>query len=206
VADSTIAVTAGSGTNLHSWSKTISATTVHDEFTLPGEYPYASYVVIAENISVGTANDHVLQLMAGASLNVKVRRIYYEQLTNATTAAAASVGVYRLTTAGTGGSSVTPARFDNADSAAGATAMTLPSSKGTESTLLHRQAFIYRQAIGATTAQIDDRWEWVQLPNMKPIVIPAGTTNGIAIKTLSAVATATVNVHIEFVEQTFVGS
>lgn len=202
MAESVVEVTAGSGTKLHTNSKTVGANTVHDGFYLPGEFPLASYVALGASISLGTANDHIIQLMAGASLNVKIRRIKVEQSSNATTASATSLSIMRLTTAGTGGSGVTPAAFDPNDTA-GATARTLPSSKGTEGTEILRAAMVWRQAVAASGAQYDDYYEWIQLPHQKPITILAGTSNGICIKSTSAVAGATVHVTIEFVESSY---
>ncbi len=204
MSEASLAVTAGSGTNLHTNSRTIAAATMLDQYVLPGEFAYASYVALAPSVSIATANDHVIELMAGASLNVRIRRIHLEQSANATTAAATSISVFRLTTAGTGGTAVTPAKFDTADSASGATAMTLPTAKGTESTELIRVSMVWRQAVLATGAQVDDVWEWVQHPGMKPLIIAAGTSNGICIKSTSAVAAATVHCTIEFVETAFV--
>lgn len=202
MAENIVEVTAGSGTKLHSWSRTIGANTVHDEFTLPGEFPYGSYVAVAESISIATANDHVLQIMAGASLNVRIRYIRIEQSANASAAANAGFQILRLTTAGTGGTTVTPARYDTSDSASGATAQTLPSSKGTESTLLDRCTLSMRASANPGTAE--DVYEWTQKPGMKPIIIASGTSNGIALKSITAVTSASVHVHVEFVETAFV--
>ncbi len=201
MAEATIAITAGSGTLLHSNTRTIGSNTVHDEFTLPGEYPYASYVTFTTGISAAVANDHIIELMAGSTLNVKVRRIRVEQSANATAAAVTGLQVWRMSTAGTGGGVLTPAKFDVADAASGATAMTLPTAKGTELTQLFQFAMVWRQAVSATTAQVDDAWEWAQLPGQKPLVIAAGTTNGLCIKSTAAVAGLTLNCTIEFIEQ-----
>jgi hypothetical protein len=203
MAESNIPVTGG---NIHTYDRTISGTLVEDQVVLPGEYPYASYSVLAAAISIGTANDHVIQLMAGSTNYVRIRHIKYEQSGNATTAQIASVQVLRLTSAGSGGSAVTPRRFDLGDAAANATGQTLPSSKGTESDVLFQWAHVYRQAVAATSAQIDDVWEWTQHRSQKPIIIANSAAAGIAIKTLSAVAGATVNVTIEFVETDWRGA
>lgn len=204
MAESTLSVTQGSGLMLQTWSKTVGANTVHDQFVLPGEYPYATYWIQASNISIATANDHVLQIMAGASLNVRIRSITIEQNANATTAARATFELIRLSTAGTGGTAVTPAKADTADSAAGATGMTLPSAKGTETTSLRQTVLIMRQAISATQTQPEENILWTPSPNAKPIIIAAGTSNGIAIKSLNATAACTVNVTVEIVETSFV--
>jgi hypothetical protein len=198
-----VEVTSGTGTKLHSWTRTVGANTVHDTFALPGELPYSSYIVMASAVSIGTANDHILAIMAGSALNVRIRRWKIKQVANATTAQATTVSLYRLTTAGTGGTAVTPAPMELADGASGATARTLPTAKGTESTELMRIPLVWRQAVSATAAQADDGYEWEQHPYGKPIVIAAGTSNGIAFKTNSAVATCSVTIIVDFVETTF---
>ena len=49
----------------------------------------------------------------------------------------------------------------------------------------------------------EDYWEWSQHPNGKPIIIPAGTSNGLAIKSTTAIANAGVLVNVEFTETSF---
>ena len=204
MAEGNIVVTAGSGVAIHSNTRTISSTTMHDQYVLPGEFAYASYIASTTSISIATANSHVIQLMASSSLNVRVRRIRLEQSGNATTGVVCAFQLFRLSTAGTGGSAITPAPFDTADSASGATAQTLPSAKGTETTMLMQTQLVMRQAVSATGAQVDDAYEWYQLPGTKPIVIPAGTSNGLALKVINATAGATVTVSIEFIETSFI--
>ena len=197
--------TGGTGPKLHSWDTTIGANVVHDEFVLPAEYPYPSYVVPFSNISVATSADHVCALNAGASLKVRVRRIRVEQGASATTAGLVRLSIVRTTTAApTGGSAVTPAAYDTADAAAGASARTLPTAKGTETTTLFTGVIILRQAVSTTGSPADDAiFEWVQMPNQKPIIIPTGSTNGLVIKVGTGVAAATVDGFIEFVETAF---
>lgn len=204
MAEANVNVTEGSGKRLHAWDRIISATTVLDEFTLPGEYPYPTYTVLSGLVSIATANDHILCLNAGASLNVRVRRIRIEQGANATAVGFMNFEILRTTTAApTGGTAVTPGSFDTADAAAGATGRTLPTAKGTESTKLLDGTLIMRQALSATQTQPEEMYEWTQLPNAKPIVIAAGTTNGLVIKSLTGIAAATVRCTFEFVETSF---
>lgn len=200
MSESSINVTEGSGKRLHTWDRTISAVVTHQQFVLPGEFPYPSYSVVANSISTGTADSHIVQLMAGSSKHVRIRRIRIEQQLNAGTASYSNIRVLRLTTAGTGGSSITPEEYDPGDAAAGATAMSLPSSKGTEGGALISTVLTFRQTIATSGTQPDDFFEWVQHPGQKPIIIPAGSANGIAIRNYSAIASASVTVNIEFVE------
>jgi hypothetical protein len=200
VAESSIAVTQGSGRNVHTNDRTISAVLVQDQFMLPGEFPYATYSVLSGAVATATANSHLLQIMAGASLNVRIRRITIRQGTPPAAVNANELNIVRLTTAGTGGTAVTPAKADSGDSAAGATAMTLPTAKGTEGVIYKQSpAWLGTSALPAPQPV----WLWEQLPNTKPIIIPAGTANGIAIKNVGALATATVYIEVEVVETSF---
>jgi hypothetical protein len=201
---SIVQINEGTGKKLAAATYTENAQVVYDQKFIPGEFYLASYSVVAEAVSIATANDHVLQIMAGASLNVRIREIKIEQAANATGAGAKSLQVLRLTTAGTGGTAITPSKFDTSDAASGATAMTLPTVKGTESTLLKSTIMVFRQAISATSGgQLDDDFTWVQKPNEKPLIIPAGVANGIAIKIVNATAGSTVTVNVELVETSF---
>lgn len=192
------------GKKLHAWDNVIGGATVLDEFTVPGEYPYATYVVVYGSVSIATANDHILTINAGASLKVRIRRIRIDQGGNATTAAASRLQLVRTTTtAPTGGTAGTVNPLDTADAAAGATSRSIPAVKGTETAVLYEPTMVWRQAVSATGAQFDDQFEWTQSPAGKPIVIPAGTTNGIAVKNLTAIAAATVSIYAEFVETNF---
>lgn len=205
MAESLVNVTEGAGKKLHTWQTTIGANNVEDEFVLPAEYPYPSYTAYYHNVSIATANDHLAQLMAGATLNVRIRRIRIEQNANATAAARADFQLLRLTTAGTGGTAVTPSKLDTADAAAGAAGIIIPGVKGTESTVIRDEVLIMRQAIATTQTQPEETIEWTWFPStaIKSLKIPAGAANGIAIKNIVAIAGATVDITIEFVEQAF---
>lgn len=204
MAETIVQVNSGSGPKLHGWDRTIGANLVVDQFVLPGEYPLASYTLLINNISLATANDHIIQLMAGASLNLRIRLIHLDQGTNATAAAIGSLELWRLTTAGTGGAAVTPAKLETGDAAAGATGMTLPTAKGTEGTQLLRQVFNAQQTTPASPGSPDKAiFHWEQKPNAKPIVIGAGASNGLAIKSTAAIAAMTCSGWIEFVETSF---
>lgn len=196
---------AGTGLKWHSWTRSISGSTVHSGFVHLDEYPYASYTVSAVAISTGTVNDHLLEIRAGSSLPVRIRHIRIEQVANATAVAANAFILFRISSAGTGGTSLTPAPLDTADSASGATAMTRPSSKGTETTEIRRETIVMRQAIASTATQPEEAIDWdFDRLRMKPLIIAAGTTNGICIKNGVAVAGATANIYVEFVETSFV--
>lgn len=191
----------GSGKKLHTWNRTIGANDVHDEFVLPGEFVYASYTVRFHNISTATANDHIVAIWAGSSLNVRIRHIFLEQHNLAGTATATPFELLRTNTTPSGGTAITMGKMDSADATAGFSAASLPSTKGTETGVaLLGWSIELLAAVPRALHQI----EWSQHPGMKPIIIPAGTTNGIALKVISAVATASVSGFIECVETNFV--
>jgi hypothetical protein len=197
-----IQITAGSGTRLGTWSYTEDAVTKHDEKFIPGEYPYPTYTVTAGSVSVATTSDHIIAIQAGASLNVRIRRIYVVQSTLVTAADSLPLLVNRLTTAGTGGTAITPAPYRTDDAASGATARSLPTGLGTVSTELFRRRIVLTQTY-ATSSSIAPFFEWVQLPNEEPLIILAGTSNGIAVRVGAGRAGAAVDLHVEFVETSF---
>lgn len=149
-------------------------------------------------ISAATANSHLIQIMAGSSLRVGIKRIRVTQSANGTTQQNIWE-IRRVTTAGTGGTSITPAALDPADTGAGATAMTLPTAKGTESTLLITQN-VLTHATAATVGlnpvlDIDFTG-----PNQKIPWIAAGTSNGIVLKNQTASASTTLLIAVWIVE------
>jgi hypothetical protein len=204
MAESIVQVTEGSGKKLHTNSYTVGANTVEDEAVFLGPYPYATYTALATGASGATANDHLLTLNAGASLKVRVHRIVIMQSAVATAVAIRAYSVLRTTTgAPTGGTAITPNPFDTSDGASGATSRQVPAVKGTEAAILLQPIIVAAQAVAATGAQAWDRWEWKQHPGAKPIIIPAGTTNGLAVKNMSATAASTWTVLMEFTETAF---
>lgn len=205
MSESSVAVSPGSGKNLHTWDRTISATLVQDQVVIPGEYPLASYVIGATGVSCATSGDHLLAINSGTTNYVRVRRIWVQQ--NATGGPSQSyLTVLRTTSvAPSGGTAVTPAKFDLADAAAGCTARTLPSTKGTESTtiLFGRIGFT-----NTSPATVENGFYWEQHPSCKPIIIDphASGQTGIAIKLTTGVASVTVNLFVEVVETAWLGA
>jgi hypothetical protein len=200
MAEAFVNVTEGSGKKLHGWDRTIGANTVVDEFTLPGEYPMGTYTISAAAIATTTAASHLLQIMAGASLNVRVRRIFLSQNAAPGSVSICPLQIVRVTTAGTGGGAITARPFDNADAAAGAGGLTLNTVKGTEGNILWDQTIW----LGTGAIPIVSPFVWTQMPNSKPIIIPAGVANGIVIKNTLGIATSTVDITVELVETAFV--
>jgi hypothetical protein len=206
MAESIVSVTEGSGKKLHTFSRTVGANTVEDEFVVVGEQPLATYIATTSTVSTATADSHLVQVMAGASLPVYIRRIEVYQVGLATTASLAQLLLFRLTSAGTGGTVLGPAPLDGTDAASGATAMTLPTVKGTEAAAKFYSATAYlMQTLGAS-AQLNQPILVFDAERLrsKALRITAGTTNGIALKiATSGVAAATVYINVWFSEASY---
>lgn len=204
MAESFVNVTEGSGKKLHTNTRVIGADTVHDEVTVDGEAYLATYAVTFNNVDASTNGVHLIALMAGASLKLRIREIHVNQHALATAAGRMSFTIRRLTTAGTGGTVVTPVAFDPADAAAGATARVVPGTPGTETA----GSEIIRGALGMQSAAPNPGtpgFIWEQEPNHKPIIVSAGTSNGIAliVSTATGTGTPTVSGYIIFDESNF---
>lgn len=186
-------VNQGTGAKVHTVTEVIGADTVHQEVWKQGEPYLASYTVTFDGISTATANSHLLQIMAGSSLKVRVRRIEMHQDEVATTAVLMNTRLYRLIAAGTGGSTTIPNPLETSDAAAGATVMILPTVKGTEGALIAIAKPYMTQTLGASSPLKQPIIVWnFDRPRSKPLIIAAGTSNGIAVKNLTAVAGAQV--------------
>ena len=182
---------------LHTNQRTISSTAREDQYVLPGESAYPTYNANAAGVSVATNSDHVMQVMGDGSNYCRLRRIFI--IPNALPAAAAGINfyLYRLSTAGTGGTSVTPAPYDTADTYGGG-AMTLPSSKGTEGTLVSIIGSLWLPSAVAASSETP-HITWTPPPDAKPIIFGTATSNGIAVKVINGVASVAVNINIEFI-------
>lgn len=183
---------------IHVVSRTDGADTVLQGYTVDAEPETATYGARAVGVASVTANSHLFQVMAGASLRVGIKSIRLTQSTAATTLAKTPVYIYRLSTAGTGGSVATPNVRDPADAAAGATAMALPTVKGTETTLVAVRRTLVHTTL-ATVGVNDLIFDFSHLRS-KALWIAAGTSNGIAVKNLTADATNTYDIEVELVE------
>lgn len=188
------------GKKIAAGTYTENASVVYDQKVIPGEAYLPVYSVSAVAVAVSTSNSHILEIMAGSTLNVRIRRIVVTQFAPPASTTAIPFQIWRVSTAGTGGSVITAQPYQTTDIAAGTTAMTLASSKGTESVQL------WQESIWLGTVAIpapNNNLRWAQLDFSKPIVIQAGTSNGIAIKNTASVATATIDVVVEFCETSY---
>ena len=203
-AGSSISVTPGSGAKLAtSATYTESSATVQDPKMIFGEQYQATYSV-STGPSMASANSHLLQIMAGSSLKVRLRRLEIYPATLATTVTLGFLSLFRVTSAGTGGTGLTTVAFDPADAASGATAMALPSSKGAEAASpLWQGSFVAYQVLptsGAIQPPIILDFDGLR---RKPIIIAAGTANGVVLKNITAIAGATCLIQAYFEETSF---
>lgn len=191
---SVVGVSEGSDAFLHTDVRTISAVAREDQFVQLGEPTYPTYTVLATNISVATTADHVLQVMGDGTNYSRIVGVRVRQVALASAASQLGIQVIRLSTAGTGGSAVTPRPLDAGDSAYAGGAMTLPSSKGTEGVEL------YRWRLGLVAAQpVVETLAWVAPLRGKPIIFGTGTGNGIAFKVTTGVTSATVDIVVDMI-------
>lgn len=195
-----IQITEGAGKKLHTFDRTIGANTVNDEVVLLGEPYLASYTAVINGAS-GAAAGHLFQIMAGAGNRVRIRQIRLK-INAATAAGALRLGLKRLTTAGTGGGVITPNVVDPADGAATAACMTLPTATGT---LAGDYFFIANLPTAAAAPQAGFEYVWpgIGLPNVKPVIIAAGTSNGLALVIVNTIAGSTVDGMVQFDETSF---
>ena len=191
-----IAETEGSGKNRHTNQRTISAVAREDAYVQLGEPDYPTYVTRADTISIATSADHILQIMADGTSYSRLLR-YWIAFTDDRPASDLSpqIGLLRLSTAGTGGTALTPSAHDTADTYAGG-AMTLPTAKGTEGAQIHYHYFNIPTAFPSSA--VYERIYWEAHPRAKPIIFGTAVTAGIAWKITTGIASATISIHAEF--------
>lgn len=188
MADGYIQINEGSGKKLAYYSRTdANGDTVYNEKGVQDQPFIPTYVVqFSTALAMSVANAHVWELMAGASKRVILRRLRLWQVVVATAAAIKQWELVTLTSAGTGGGTITPRSTDPADGAAGATCMTAPTVKGTEANIIgdwEQNAWTAVPTTGLLPAFIDESWTD---PYAKPPTIAAGTSNGLALKLITS--------------------
>jgi len=202
---SSLGVTPGTGSNIAATSYTDeNAHTVLDQKVILGEQYLSTFDANAIGINASTSASHILQIMAGSSLDVRIRRITVWQSAVATTAAISDLAILRLTSAGTGGTVVTPTTLVPSDTTT-SSARTLPSSKGSEGAIIMQPTLTYTQTVpvsGPGNAMLLFDYDWDAL-RAKPLIIGAGTSNGLALKIITGVAGATLNVTVTYSESVF---
>lgn len=199
-----IGLAEGATKYLHAWYRNISSVDRYEQYIQQAEPVAATYVVVAPDVPIGTASAHAVQIMSGASTYTRIHDIYVRQSGTADTAQAATFALYRLSSAGTGGTAITPAPYDTADTASATAAYYIgTATKGTETTMLNRFTLNLMETVPTTNAAPQIEWRWSSSERCKPIIIPSGTGNGIALKVGTADTLAKLNIVIEFTETAY---
>ena len=141
-----------------------------------------------------TSASHLFFLQGDGTLYTRVNWFEISQQTLAGGAATAEIRVYRTTTAGTGGTSISCYPVDGNDTSPYAgVAMTLPTAKGTEGVLLYQMRLPILAA-----APVLQTYRWERQNYEKPWIIAPATTNGLAWKLVTGIATSTLNITVGF--------
>lgn len=184
--------------------------TVQDSKVIIGESYLAHYTVDNNGATAPPTSTPKawFTLNAGASLVIRVRRLLISQDTVATTTAGSLLlGLYRTTSAPVGGTVQTPRPFDPGDAAAGATAASVDNSVFTsDPTSVGRLALFSLPVAVAYPTPPPFELRFGDQPGTKSLVIPAGTSNGLALLLISANAfggTPKFTISFEFTEAPF---
>lgn len=197
MADDSVGIATSTDAYLDTVSRTIDSQERHAQRHIAGWSGDPTYVVRASGISVATTAAHILQVMGDGTNYSRILRYRITPTDDIPAAASVlSIQLVRLTTAGTGGSAVTPRGYDPADSAYGGGAQTLPSSKGTEGNALLQHRIQLPASLPFLS--VASTWTWEASPFGKPIIFGTGTTSGIVWKVETGVASCTVDVVVEF--------
>jgi hypothetical protein len=163
------------------------------------EQPTPTYIAIAKTIITTTSASHLIFIQGDGTNYGRLRRLFVRQVVGATTATLAELSLFRTSTAGTGGGAITARPWDSADSAFGGTIQTLPTAKGTEGVeLWHERLQLLTTAQVAATTVNPNTAEWVARDGEKPIVFGSATTDGLALKLVTGIATSTLDIMLEF--------
>jgi hypothetical protein len=184
----------------HTIQRSNGTDTVEQYVQLLGEAHLLTYTIVTGAVGVVGANSHPLEIMAGSTYRVGVQWIYVTQAVNATSTQQIQWQVFRLNSAGTGGGAVTPGPTDPADAASGATAMTLPTVKGTETGQIWNDTKLVHATIA--TVGINSPGLMIDFRGLrhKALWIAAGTSNGVALKNVTSDAACTVRIMACIVE------
>jgi hypothetical protein len=197
---SAVGVTEGSDKYLHTNQRSIGGTAREEQATYAAQSPNATYTAVADDVSTATANAHLLQIMADGTNYSRLVGFTIEPTENGPASdSILKVALYRLTTAGSGGSSIGEGAYDDADSYSG-DIQSLPSTKGTEGALLWTG---YLPLDAAYAGFGPRKLEWSVKPYAKPIIFGVDTADGLAFKVIDAVASAAVCINAEFVTTSY---
>lgn len=208
MAESSLAVTPGTGLNLRTNTRTVSGT-VHEQAVTLAEGNQLTYTAGARNVSLLTATSHLMVLQADGTNYLRIKRISIQQVTGtASGTGPADIQIFRSTTAGTTyGTTITPVALDNADAAYAGVCGSLPGVKGTLASNPLLQARLPLAGSASNAISNGQRWEWkAREDGAKAIVTGNGTTSGIVVYLVTGFAATapTVDIEIEFTATTYI--
>lgn len=196
MAESVIPITDGDGSGgLRAVDQTIGGSAVSTQYIAMGQTGARTYTARFQDVSLATANAHVLYIMGDGTVYPKWHEIHIDQGGTATGTAVPEFQVLRVTTRGTGGTVVSCRPFNPANTSPyGGSAVVLPATPGSEGDILLNGAMNVRTV--NTGAVIPFHWE--QHRNSEPLISGNGTASGIAIKNLRAVVGGTAAGYVVF--------
>jgi hypothetical protein len=194
--ESVIGITEGSGKSFHTISTSIGGTTKEDQVVILGEAFRSSYTALVTASAVTPSAAHMIAIEADGTNYIYITRMSMDQVVMAGAATKMQMAGFRTTTAGSGGTSVTARPLDTATSAFGGLIRSI-GTKGTEGVQL-LQARIDLLATQPTVALNRPIWTWEADKITGPIKVGNATTDGFVLKVVTGIATATVDISVDF--------
>ena len=202
MSDSTIGISTGTDAYLAAQDRTVGGTAVEEQIIRVGYSLDPTYAVIADDVSVATVNDHVLQVMADGTNYCRLLGMNIQPTDNGPASdALLKLQLVRLTTAGSGGGALNDSPYDDADSFGG-DMRSLPTSKGTEGDIL-RKIYMPLDSVPQGIQQPHEFDALVPEVQGKPIIWGPATSDGLAVKVENAVASAAICVTFVFAVTTY---
>lgn len=193
--ESQIALTEGSGKNLHTWQRTIGGTAREDDFYIEGAPTFTTYTAIAPACSVGSASGHLLQVMGDGTHYVRLERLEFRQVGTAGVDSLATYQLRLVTTAGSGGTAINARPHDESDTDPYAGDVRyVPTTKGTEGSLLWQTRMPLADALPDYRPVVWDR----PAGNVKQYIAGPGTADGFVLVNSTGIGTATVDIIATF--------
>jgi hypothetical protein len=180
---------------LHTQSRSYSGTTKEDQLFLKAYPTRVTYRAYASAVITTTSASHLIFIQADGTNYTFINGLYIKQTTLAGAAATANIQLVRTSTAGTGGGAISAYPMDASDTSPyGGTIQTLPTAKGTEGVTLDGfpVALVAAQPMD-TRNQYFYRFD----DDEKGIVIGTATTDGIAVKLITGIATSKFDLTLE---------
>ena len=191
---SSIRVTEGSGPYLNTWQRSISSVNREDQYVQLGEPALPTFSAHYFPTTT-TTGEHILELMAGASVYLRILRIAAYANDWPAAAALMELDIRRLDTAGSGGTAQIPVPFDTADTSSATVQWSVP-TPGIEGAWIGRLAV----PMGTAASASDRTVVWTPEPRGKPLIIPAGTANGLMLEPVLGVASSGLFVEVIWTE------